>query len=275
MTTDRSDLRRDILRGAAFDWMAATWRRTDRLFSELATEYRNAPERPVPVARPTRSYLMCFVNRSGSNLLAAALTSTRVLGVPVEPFSFPDIERVARVWQARTLREFALRVIDTGTTSNGVFGVKLSAAQLFHLARERVLADLLADPLYVLVTRRDTVAQAVSFTIADQTGRWTSDGSSGVEPTYDPVAISKALHWIAQSQSAFETYFAMMDIQPLRLVYEDFVDGIDNAVASIAAALGVVEPVVVRPEGIKTLRQATSLNYQFRRRFLEDAAGRQ
>ena len=229
------------------------------------------PEVPDGAPHEGPSYLLCFVNRSGSNLLAAALRETGALGTPREylhPHDFVIPLSLER--GCRDLRQYVRSMVRSTATPNGVFGTKVSAGQLACLWRERIVPDLLPDPRYVYVTRRDQVAQAVSFLIAAQTQRWSSElAGNGAEPAYDREAIAAHLAWIRESEAAFERFFAARGIQPLRFVYEELEGSLERAVAAIAAAVGVPSP----PEGVvarvRLRRQRTAVNDRFVARFLD------
>ena len=218
------------------------------------------------------SYLLCFVNRSGSNLLASALRESGALGTPREYLHAQDFVIPLSIERGcRDLREYVRSMVRSTATPNGVFGTKVSAGQLACLWRERIVPDLLPAPRYVYVTRRDQVAQAVSFLIAAQTQRWSSElAGNGAEPAYDREAIAAHLAWIRQSEAAFERLFAARGIEPLRFVYEELQGSLDRAVAAIAAAVGVPAP----PEGVlhrvRLRRQRTAFNDRFVARFLEE-----
>lgn len=218
------------------------------------------------------SYVICFVNRSGSNLLAAALRSTGAMGAPAEFFNHEDLIERARRAGLTSLAQYVRQVIRISATPNGVFGTKVGAGQLLYLTREGIIPSILRDPVFVYVTRRDILAQAVSLAIARQTGRWASTlPGNGTEPTYDPEMVIANLRWISESQALFEYYFTLHRLRPLRFCYEDLEASVDEPVARIAAALGL-PAVRVAPDRIEMRRQRTALNEAFKARFLAEVA---
>lgn len=245
--------------------------RISEFFSAFETggEPDAAPEPP----RQGPCYVIGFVNRSGSNLLARGLASTGVMGNPREAFNHPEVIDVAQRVGLRSLRGYARHIMRTTTTPNGVFGVKLGAGQLMYLRREGIVPSIIRDPAFVYVTRRDIVAQAISFVIATQTSRWTSEWSgNGAEPSYDPAAILASLRWICESQSMFEYYFALHRIRPLRYVYEDLETRLPDVIGEIAETLGLAARPTVALERIALRRQRTLVNEEFKARFLREVA---
>src|SRR5689334_17029204 len=73
--------------------------------------------------RPAQSYTIWFSQRTGSTLLSEALSSTGVAGYPNEWLHYqhksPDTLK----------REDLEQIWDRGTTSNGVFGIKINFEQ--------------------------------------------------------------------------------------------------------------------------------------------------
>src|ERR1700730_3110376 len=178
------------------------------LFLSLSTE-------EVDVS-PTCSYLVCATPRSGSTLLCEALTNTGLAGRPKEYFEalkasgqprqpkeyFTELEdpELARILDevpqlvspphsiTTDYPIYLTRVLEEGTTPNGVFGAKMMWGYfgdfLAHLhdiptyGQMRVpelLATIFPNLHYLLVTRMDKVRQAVSLWRAIQTWTWRED----------------------------------------------------------------------------------------------------
>ena len=76
------------------------------------------------VLTPSRGYLLCCVERTGSNLLAYALKSTFLAGRPREYFNPFDVELCAILGNATMVTGFS-KILVAGTTPNGCFGAKL------------------------------------------------------------------------------------------------------------------------------------------------------
>jgi trehalose 2-sulfotransferase len=85
----------------------------------------------------------------------------------------------------------------------------------------------------VHLTRRDKVAQAVSYLKAQQTGLWHAapDGtelerlSPPQEPTYDASEIRTRLEEMTSHDRNWEHWFAALEIDPLRIAYEELSKG--------------------------------------------------
>jgi LPS sulfotransferase NodH len=212
------------------------------------------PKRPT---RPQTSYFICSAPRAGSWLLCGLLASTGVAGWPHEWFEAGFKQACWQEWNVRNFRGFIARVRDAGTTPNGIFGAKLNWHYMETLARDlhrlgggspRLPAALRSrlgdpcpfpgpqagpslisrhfpDPRYIWLRRQDSVAQAISFARAWQTGRWHgwSIPSSQTVPEYDRALIDMLIDTIADHEAGWRGWFDANRIEPLELRYEDLV----------------------------------------------------
>jgi LPS sulfotransferase NodH len=113
-------------------------------------------------ASPTRGYLICCIERTGSNLLTGALMRTGKAGLPREYFNHSDLNKP---WMREILGDADLiggfpRILAAGTTPNGIFGAKIHLGHFRRLgttisgdtslergdSRYRLLSSLAAPP---------------------------------------------------------------------------------------------------------------------------------
>jgi LPS sulfotransferase NodH len=141
-----------------------------------------------------------------------------------------------------------------------VFGSKLMCNQLRELHalagelpeyRGLEIAELLqalfGQPVYVWVSRRDKVRQAVSMWRALQSRRWRheEDGQGGPRPTpvYRFAGVEHLVGLFEAEDRAWEEFFTRHGVHALRIVYEDDLDhDPGRAVASVLQRLGVTAP---------------------------------
>jgi LPS sulfotransferase NodH len=84
---------------------------------------------------PSRGYLLCCIERTGSSFLAQTLANTGVAGRPREYFNPAEQDKKFMrniLGEANMVDGFA-KILEAGTTENGVFGVKLHWAHLRFL----------------------------------------------------------------------------------------------------------------------------------------------
>ena len=173
-----------------------------------------------------------------------------------------------------------------GTTENGVLGTKIMWAYLrdfVRLARRtpglegihpcEVPAAVLPNlRRFVWIRREDTTRQAVSLWKALQTQKWRQDSDEevvGQGLRFSFAAIDHLKLRIDEHNTAWQAYFERCGIEPLRIVYEEFVESYEQSVLGLLNALGIPLPdgfTVTQP---KMRRQADELSEEWVRLYNE------
>ena len=227
------------------------------------------------------SYMICATQRPDSNLLCEALADTGVAGHPTEYFLPENQDTLCQRWGVSTEVEFVDKVIERGSSPNGVFGVKVMMGDGYFdhvidtLSRSRQLGseDLPAPQLvratfpnlhHIWMTRRNKVRQAVSWWKAIQTDVWgRSRGEHAVarkEPVFDFDAIDSLVQAVALKETSWQEYFADSDSVPLVVVYEDFLQAYEETVIGILEYLDVPVPQHLPQGAMRLQRQADKLS---------------
>ena len=227
--------------------------------------------------RPKSSYAICGVQRSGSSLLCEAMGRTRVAGYPTEYFLEWEDSEWARSRGVSSRQGYVDLVLGTGSTENGVFGVKLMwnyfPEVLSRLGELPGHAQLSPAALcsavfprlrYVWITRADTVRQAVSWAMAAQTNIYSASQMEHRiperQPRYDFELIDNLHRLVLEGEAGWRAHFDNCGVEPLRVVYEDLVDDYEGTVLRVLDYLGL-PPARPTLEGERTMvRQATALN---------------
>ena len=212
---------------------------------------------------------LCFTNRCGSNYLAALLASTGALNDAGEVFLANVVLNHARTRGLGSLRGYMVHLPLLVPMVGRRMAVKTSIDQLIMLADAGILDALLPRARFILLERRDRLGQAISRSIAGQTGRWTSAQSSRITPAelqYSRAAIETEMAHVDLANHAFYAFFAANGIVPLHLVYEDVVADPQGAVDQAGRYLGIEGPVA-NPARIGISRQADAVNAAWRARY--------
>lgn len=210
--------------------------------------------------KPHTSFIVCATQRSGSSLLCEALWNTGLAGRPDEYF-LPDTEKdYSEIWETSTYVEYFDRVIEEGTTPNGVFGAKIMWDQVgyfkkkvleipryAHLKTSDLMGSIFPNLHYIWIARRDKVRQAVSFWKRIQTGihSWYEDEPPRYTKTleFDFVEIDRLVHKFHQSDLYWQSYFRTIGVSPFRVIYEeDLEQGYEDVIKRILAYLAVMIP---------------------------------
>jgi trehalose 2-sulfotransferase len=210
----------------------------------------------------TQSFFICTTPRTGSSLLSEALEFTHLAGSPREYFE----SEYEKDWFSRLGIEgdsdYIEKLTTAGMTSNGVWGAKVHWHQFVHLRgklrsirRSRIsdlelLRETFPDLKYVFLTRRDKVAQAVSYDKAQRTDVWhvVRPGAQGAQARAAksvPFNLEQIAHWLtrfAEDEASWLRYFELIGLEPLEVVYEDFLVNYEPTVLAILRYLNIPIP---------------------------------
>jgi LPS sulfotransferase NodH len=215
-----------------------------------------------------RGYVICSYPRSGSNYLCQLLSSTDKLGNPQEWFNGVGIRALLKDAQYPLEPKLQLReVLNRGSTANGVYGLKMFCAAFDRIARLD-WTGALPDLHWIHLERRDLLGQAISDVRSTQTRQYRSSSVPLSEPRFDHRAIRHSLFQTACDQARWKVFFARNAIQPLQLVYEDFVLDPQLAVDLVARHVGLQESCQITRDNVTLQIQRDTISEDWRSRFL-------
>jgi LPS sulfotransferase NodH len=190
-----------------------------------------------------KRYVIFFTPRSGSTLLTERISTTGVLGYPLEYF----VENffLSAMSQAENNYETPLDFMESRlATDNGVFGFQIDGERFFRSSD--YFRDKLRSFEVVYLTRDDLLLQAISCYRATQFGIWRAN-SPGAVTQYSRDPIIAHLRDLLQKADAFEEYFERESVTPLRIRYEDIVSDAEGVLLRIANHVGI-EPDTINFE---------------------------
>ena len=134
-------------------------------------------------------------------------------------------------------------------TPNGVFAIKVFPPHLTGVLEAYGLdVDLWGVPVrWVRLRRRDRLAQAVSMSIAGQSGQWRPDGTASGDPVLDVDRVAGLMAWFEELDRQWDVRLAARDEPVLEVFTEDVTDDPAPAVRATLALLGEEAPVEVAP----------------------------
>lgn len=221
----------------------------------------------------TRSFFVCSTPRTGSTMLADLLATTFTVGLAAEHFNSRAVP-VSGVRVGDYLAGCLRKAMGTD-----VFATKLHWDQLDTFLRllrrlrgSRRLSDaalieaVFPEPRYIAMTRRDKVAQAVSWWKAEVTQVWLDWDVQSGEPVFDSGEIGRRVRLAHEQDAAWDRWFAANGVTPMRVAYEDL--AADPATVATAALehIGVAVPAGLAPSP-RTRRHADSVNEEWIRRY--------
>lgn len=220
--------------------------------------------------RADRGYAICTSGRSGSNLLCQYLSSTGLLGHPLEYFNaagrrilgFPDFPGAPD--------EQIECILTCGATPNGIYGIKVFPAQLDQVAKSVRWAERLPNLRFVLLRRRDLLGQAISAMRAHQTGQWRASMTAQSPAVYDANQIHQQLRVAAGDYARWDVFFARNGIDPTVIMYEDLVADPQGAVDRVADLFGLRGRARIKADLVDLAIQRDATTEEWRARFLAE-----
>jgi trehalose 2-sulfotransferase len=233
-----------------------------------------------------KSYSLAFSVRSGSTVIANTL-STFGLGEPAEYFQHPYtsnnwFQKVSAPSLLDSFRQLVLAHLQ-----NGIFGSKMTHDHRAHLDGQlrnhldgyKSLDDVLPGHKWIFLRRRDTIAQAISWHVAQTTDRWHMPSGNGEfvhdSVAYDFFSILSKLMIIGANEVNWRAYFGLMAIPYLEIVFEDLAADLDAGFSSILKFMDIersVSGVVLEREGgLESIAKKSKSTYEsLTSRFTDD-----
>jgi LPS sulfotransferase NodH len=151
--------------------------------------------------------------------------------------------------------------------------MKVALPHLDLLARSKVLDHVIDNSRFILLERRDRLAQAISYALAFETGSFTSQRAPSKAPEdveFSRERIDRFLEQVALSYEQFEIFFGWNGIVPLRANYERVVANPESETAWLMRELGLPHSGIVFDK-LKFERQSGPVNALWRERYLSQA----
>ncbi len=263
----------------------------------------SSPEFDAPGPARLRQVLVIASSpRTGSALLSRALIATGQAGVPLEylnphaqatfvgwrrRWNLPSPTLRGRIgmlkrrafgdptwwkcyrWSPASMHRYLEQVVAHRTTPNGVFALKVHGSAFREWTAQYGLdLNRWSVPVsWVHLERDDLLAQAVSFTIATQTRKFSSLQSAQAVPTYDPATIEARLASSRVDRGFWRRYFQEQRIEPLQLTYERLVSDYEGSVRAVLELVDVDIDVVPPPQ---LERLSNHVNHEWIERFTEE-----
>lgn len=207
-------------------------------------------------SKPKISYTIWFSQRTGSTLLCRALQSTGVAGKPSEWLNYHNnASSLLKKYQLDSYSKLQQRLWQLGTTSNGVFGVKMGVCEPYFSNiidtfrqfpgydsqsdnRVEIWNNAFPNCKHIYMTRRNKVRLAVSWWKAIQSEEWHREQgklpvAADLKDKYSYEAIAHLFAECNMREAAIQEFFDEGSIVPLTIVYEDFILSYQQTIKNI------------------------------------------
>lgn len=215
--------------------------------------------------------IVAFTNRSGSNLVCNLLTKTGTFGRIGEFLNADTMTKREQRDPSGSLSGYLDKVMAQANPRGRIPGVKASGSQIYLLHSHGVL-DRFRRVRVIHCHRHDVIAQAVSFSIAFQTKKWTSrTDAEDVQPRYDFADIRARLKAILREDQQIVEVSALLGLPMVDVLYESLVADREAELSRVLAAFGLKRPARAPEPELK--KQGGALNEDYAARFRREYLG--
>ena len=228
------------------------------------------------------SYLICASPRTGSTLLSSMLLDTAIAGQPFEFMHELSMrEFFARVGRPLELEEYVIFLKERRCSENGVFGFKAQYEQLGWMYPDVYVQCKFVKSFdrYVLVYRRNVLAQAISHYRAMLTGVWHEEaeadlaGGGVVAEQYDAIEIAKYLAADISQPEAWRRLLRKCEADWLEIAYEDLIQDPAGILFRVMKYLDIEIDALPRAPSPRLRRQSDEVSRGWRERFVSELLG--
>ena len=222
-------------------------------------------------------YMICATPRCGSTLLGFLLHGSGMMGVPHEYLNTRSnlkalASRLGLMGAEGTVNmdAYMAAIRRKRTTPNGVFGLKVLRGQLAPFLKSPSVAAIVERGRLIRLRRRDQLAQAISFYMANATGIWSTfeDRTAGTDhPEYNAQEIRRCLEELRAGDAFYTALFAARGITALDVWYEDLIADPDIVCKSICRFTGVETAHSFDLEQTRLQRQANAHSEEWKQRY--------
>lgn len=193
-------------------------------------------------------------------VLTESLEASGVAGKPRECLQPMQINAWLDNHPRKTTADYLRHCLDESKTPNEVSCVRVHWKAWRELPGRLGISSLVAlhsylgKPKYVLTTRRDKDAQAVSMVKAYQTGRFFKikdkpDPPEKAPAKFDAARIEAAVKNLGEQEANWRAFFTEIKATPVEYVFEDaLIAGNDAACKAVLAGLGIDTVGITIPE---------------------------
>jgi LPS sulfotransferase NodH len=245
----------------------------DNLIKELpdsdfaSAKYDNQSTTPVAIKK---LLVILSTQRSGSTYLCDLLKQANICVAHeyFQPYQYMQIlaDRWDCIEDGSVNKVKYISQLEKYRTSNtGVLGVNLHGnhIEVFESFKNSLRNFKNLEVSYIFLKREDEIAQAVSYEIASQTGKWSSHFNSDYEAKYNFQSISNKLNRIKNQNTLISAYLYNKGCDFTSLSYEKL--------SSEKVLVLKKNGIEIRKNQDKTIqKQSSSINNEWKKQFSLD-----
>lgn len=237
------------------------------LYQEQFLENHDFPR----VTKPSKVLIIASTGRSGSHMLGHALHENKNFGFPLEYVNPGNIAEWKRRLGKDDFKEVLSEIQQRRTSQNGVFGIKIHYSHIKMFGGFDQLKEMFPDAFYVLLTRKDVLKQAISLSIAGQTGVWISGQEPVTDnPQYNFKDIDKCLSETICENASWRYILAANKCNHIEMSFDFVRNNLASSIEQIAKFMDIEVALDSIPKEQITKKQSNNINNEWEKRFLSD-----
>ncbi|WP_052750190.1 Stf0 family sulfotransferase [Arsukibacterium sp. MJ3] len=204
-------------------------------------------------------------------MLGHALHNTGSFGFPLEYANPANLAEWKKRLHIDNLKDVIKEIEKRRPSPNGVFAIKIHYSHIYIFGGFSKLTELFPNAYFLLLSREYVLKQAVSLSIASQTGVWISGQKSVNEnPVYSFKHIYSCLRETILDNSSWRYSLAASKSNYLEFNFDDVRNNIVQSIEKIANFTGVDINTSDIPSLPVTKKQSNSINKEWLVRYVSD-----
>lgn len=221
--------------------------------------------------QPSKILVIASTARCGSHMLGHALHKTKQFGYPLEYANTANLPEWKKRFGKESLTETLIEIQKHRTSPNGVFAIKIHYSHISQFGGFSNLMKCLPNAYYVHLSRGNVLEQAVSLSIAEQTGVWIS-GQEPINnrPSYNFRHIKRCLRRTILDDSSWRYILGAAGCKYIQIEFDHVRTDLAQSIEKIAAFMNVeLDPGEIPSEQVIS-KQGNSLNVEWADRFVTE-----
>jgi hypothetical protein len=167
---------------------------------------------------------ICFTNRCGSNVISEDISSIEGFNFYGEILNFDTVIDNSKLHNIDSFYSYFDYIFSQ--TKNKKPIIKCSYDQIVFLYNQGYLKNYFINSQFILIERKDLVAQAVSHFIALNSLQWASFQEVEIEkiPPLDLCLVLEIINGCSMENSKFKSFFSMCGVNYMQIFYEEYFD---------------------------------------------------
>jgi trehalose 2-sulfotransferase len=237
------------------------------LYENQFSEVHDFPHVEVP----SKVLVIASTARCGSHMLGHALHQTGKFGFPLEYANPVNLGEWRKRLEIDDFQQVMTEIQRRRTSPNGVFGIKIHYPHLQQFGGFENLCRFFPDAHYVILSRKDVLSQAVSHSIASQTGVWIA-GQEPVndDPKYDFDHIDRCLRQALINTASWRYTLAASGCNCIEMDFDQVRRDPAASIQEIARFIDIQIDAVDIPQEQVTTKQGSNRNAEWANRFISE-----